>query len=428
MGNKKGIYALERSAKLTIFGIILLFLGAISTVLIAPRYVDPSWTEPSSEYQKQMYEFLDPNVYISRSFSGGENIQNVYRLKKSYSVLKFSESKTIKILAPKNLQKYVNKEDSSNSILTTRILLLRPPLDTPLFEAKKLSKKMQGKWKEKWVRDNPNYQNEKKLIPKFEILELYESDKAEVFSVASSNGILENWIDENFSLEDKNPAVTFHNSSGVIYIKNPMEFRVAPFMRGKRQGWKTDQSGRSIKDLHELKSEAFGFLSRKELIEIGENIFAVEGCWYCHTDQTRTLVQDTVVNGSDDFPAPPSSANEYIYQNVSFPGTQRNGPDLSRVAIKRPGRDWHRAHFWSPKTESSGSIMPSYRHFFDFDPRGTSKNPYGVPNYKFEAMYQYLMTKGSRITAPNRAWWHGKDPVQTLEIIEGRKKGKQKET
>jgi cytochrome c oxidase cbb3-type subunit 2 len=154
---------------------------------------------------------------------------------------------------------------------------------------------------------------------------------------------------------------------------------------------------------------------------MGENIYAAEGCWYCHTDQTRTLVQDVIVNGSDSYPAPPSSANEYIYQKITFPGTRRIGPDLSRVGIKRPSRDWHKAHFWSPKTESPGSIMPSFHHFFDEDPRGTSKNPFGVPNYKFEAVFQYLMTKGTRITAPTEAWWLGKDPIRTIDIIESRR-------
>ena len=150
-------------------------------------------------------------------------------------------------------------------------------------------------------------------------------------------------------------------------------------------------------------------------------MYQIEGCWYCHTDQTRTLVQDLVLNGSDSFPSPPSSANEYIYQEVTFPGTKRNGPDLSRTGIKRPSRDWHKAHFWAPKTQSKGSIMPAFRHFFDFDPRGTGRKTVGVPNYKFEAIFQYLMTKGTRITPPTEAWWIGKDPVHTLEIIEGRR-------
>ena len=164
-----------------------------------------------------------------------------------------------------------------------------------------------------------------------------------------------------------------------------------------------------------------GFYSRKELIYLGEHIYAIEGCWYCHTDQTRTLIQDVVLNGSDSYPAPPSSANEYIYQKITFAGTRRIGPDISRVGVKRPSRDWHKSHFWAPKTASVGSIMPAFQHFFDNDPRGTSNTAMGIPNYRFEAIYQYLMTKGTRITPPTEAWWLGKDPIQTKLIIEGQK-------
>jgi cytochrome c oxidase cbb3-type subunit 2 len=67
--------------------------------------------------------------------------------------------------------------------------------------------------------------------------------------------------------------------------------------------------------------------------------------------------------------------------------------------------------------------MPAFQHFFDDDPRGTSGRSAGVPNARFEAIYQYLMTKGTRITSPNQGWWLGKDPIDTKAIIEGRRPG-----
>lgn len=423
MEEKKGMKAVERSAFLTALGILLLFSAAICVTLIAPTFVDKSWTQPSSEYQRQMYEFVDPYVYISNSSTGGDDIQYVYHLKNAYSVLSFSESETVKIVAPRHLQAYINKPGKNHLVLTSKLLLLREPKNTEDFQAAKLAQDLQNKLQNRWKDQFPNWEKEQKSMPHYEILELYAPEQAEVFSLAETDGILENWIDENYEILDKNPQVSYHHAEGVVYVKNPKEYRISPFKLGRREGWQVDPLGKPVLTVAELKSDKLGFLSRKELIQEGERIYAIEGCHYCHTDQTRTLVQDTVLNGSEDFPAPPSSASEYIYQKTTFPGTQRNGPDLSRVAIKRPGRDWHKAHFWSPKTESKGSIMPSFRHFFDFDPRGTSKNPYGVPNYKFEAVYQYLMTKGSRITAPNRSWWTGRDPVKTKEIIEGRKKG-----
>lgn len=356
---------IELSAVMTVLGIIILFSGAVGVTLIAPSYIDPAWTTPSSAYQAQMYERSDPHFYISSGI--GDQLQYVHHLKEGISYLAFKESDALKIQAPKELEEYVTRAEDKDLKLTNRLLLLK--------------------------KANEGY-------------ELYAPQSQEAFAISMSDGIIQDWSD----------------SHELIYISNPVEFRVLPYIENGRKKWMPDPAGESIKTLEELKSPPYSFTSRKELIAQGEHIFAIEGCWYCHTDQTRTLIQDVVLNGSDSYPAPPSSPNEYIYQEITFPGTKRNGPDISRVGIKRPSRDWHKAHFWSPKTASAGSIMPSFRHFFDFDPRGTSPLKPGVPNKKFEAVYQYLMTKGTRITAPTEAWWLGKDPIQTKEIIEGKKK------
>lgn len=381
------MHHLDLSAVLTVIGVILLFSGAVSVTLIAPNYIDSTWTSPSSEYQVQMYEVSDPNFYISSLGSGGQHLQFVQHLKNGFSLLAFQETSEMKIQAPKDLEQYVTRKEDKTLKLTSRLLLLREV-----------------------------------STPESVIFELYDPKKEEAFVLASSDGIIQDWVDKDFKILDKNPKHSFHGNSGVIFVSNPQEFKVSFYQDRHQKKWNYDPKGEVIASVDHLKQGALSFSSRKELIEKGEHIFAIEGCWYCHTDQTRTLVQDVVLNGSDSFPAPPSSPNEYIYQKISFPGTKRNGPDISRVGIKRPSRDWHKAHFWAPRTASKGSIMPAFRHFFDFDPRGTSPLQPGVPNHQFEAIYQYLMTKGTRITAPTEAWWLGKDPIQTKEIIEGRKK------
>lgn len=375
------MHSLDLSAVLTVIGIILLFSGSVIVTLVAPTYVDPAWTMPSSSYQVQMYEESDPHFYISSAGTGGQELQFVHHLQNGESLLAFQESEAFKIQASKDLEKYVTREKDPSLKLTTRLLLLRP-LGSGAYE-------------------------------------LYDPSQQEGFSVAASDGILEDWVDEKFTILE--PEAKHAKSKGVIYVKNPVEFRIRPYENEGRMLFRYSAEGEPVASLEQLKAPPLSFSSRKELIQQGEHIYAIEGCWYCHTDQTRTLIQDLVLNGSDSYPAPPSAPNEYIYQHITFPGTKRNGPDISRVAIKRPSRDWHKAHFWSPKTASRGSIMPAFRHFFDFDPRGTSPLKPGVPNHQFEAVYQYLMTKGSRITAPTEAWWLGKDPIQTLEIIEGRK-------
>lgn len=423
-GNHKGFMdRVELSSILTFIGIVLLFSGAVTVTLIAPRHIDPTWIEPTSAYQVQMYEIVDPNIYISTIQSGSEELQAVYHLKKGYSLLAFQEAETVRIVAPKELEKYITRYNDPLLKLTSKLMLLRPPKTKEgesEFDGVKEAAAFRENLQKEWNLTNNDWQKKGIQKPAYDILELYEVPGDEAFALSPTDRIIENWVDQDYKILDNGEAV-WHQDPGVTYVSNPTEYRVKFFTFAGEQGWRYDPKGDQIKGIDELISHPLGFRSRRDLIEYGEHIYAIEGCWYCHTDQTRTLVQDVVLNGSEAYPAPPSSANEYIYQKITFPGTRRIGPDMSRVGVKRPSRDWHKSHFWSPKTASPGSIMPSFKHFFDYDPRGTSRRETGIPNYQFEAIFQYLMTKGTRITPPTEAWWLGKDPIQTIEIIEGKK-------
>jgi cytochrome c oxidase cbb3-type subunit 2 len=297
------------------------------------------------------------------------------------------------------------------------LLLLRAPTEEHTQEAETLRKTLQ----ENWEKEHPNWKERDMAKVDYTILELYDPKVKEAFSLSRVEGVLDDYVDSHFVLLDE-PSYPYQKDPGVIYVDSPAEYRIKRYsLGGSTKGFRYDPTGEAVKDLAELTSSELGFISRKDLIAMGENIFAYEGCWYCHTDQSRTLIQDSVLNGTESFAAPPSSSNEYVYQKVVFAGTRRIGPDLARVGIKRPSRDWHKSHFWQPRTESPGSIMPSFRHFFDDDPRGQAKTQIGIPNYRFEAIFQYMMTKGTRIMPPTKGWWLGKDPLQTTEIIEGKK-------
>lgn len=408
----KLLFFFETSAIVLAIGVFLHFAFSMLVVLLAPLFIDKAWIQPSSYYQQQMYEVADPNLYVGSRGSNYKTLMYVHHLTEGKTLLAFLESETIRIIAPEELKEYVTKLGEPLK-LTSKIMLLRKPEGALAEAAENLRQNL--------------FQKQKELTPDsikidYEILELYNPGIDQAFSVAETGGIFESFIDKDFIIIEENPKEKYFSDPGVIYVKNPREFRISKFITGEGNKWIYDPQGKPIENLNELTGNVLGFRSRKELIEYGEDIFAKEGCWYCHTDQTRTLVQDLVLNGSDSYPAPPSSPNEYIYENVTFPGTRRIGYDLSRVGVKRPSRDWHRSHFWSPKTASVGSIMPAFRHFFDDNPTGTAAKTTGVPDYKFEAVYQYLMTKGTRITPPTQAWWLGKDPVRVLEIIEGRKR------
>lgn len=424
MNKSKGHFfdPLDKSALLTLIGIIVLFSASIIVVLIAPSYVDPTWTNPSSTYQIQMYEVSDPNIYFGTTYKGNNALQAVYHIKENFTLLAFKESETLRIVAPPELSKYITPIHDPHLKLTSKLLLLRKPQPQnignfdPIAEADKVRNEIQKQWE----KNHPGWKERRLLKPDIEVLELFAVVNREAFAVAPVGTVFENWADKgSFEVINKPSVEPYSTAQGAIYIQNPREYRLRKVVFGELLTWQYHPDGEPIKDMDELKRHPFIFRSRQELIREGEHLFAVEGCWYCHTDQTRTLVQDTVLNGSAAYPAPPSSANEYIYQRITFPGTKRNGPDLSRVGIKRPGRDWHRGHFWSPKTASEGSIMPAFRHFFDNDPRGVIPS-INIPNYKFESIYQYLMTKGTRITPPTQAWWNGKDPIDTKALIEGK--------
>lgn len=410
------LHKVEKSAILTVIGIILLFSTSILVVLIAPTYVDPTWTSPTTPYQVQMYEVEDPYVYLSSAETEGRELQYVHHLKKDFTLIAFKESPSVRIVAPDELKQFVTGQNENNIKLTSRLLLLREPQGRQLDQAKALRKQLQEEVKNR----NEAVSEEGNIKINYQFLELYDPQMDEAFSVSPGGGLLQNWVDKDFTILDNPLKQLYHSDYGVVYVMNPVEFRVSSARYGSQETWHYDAKGEPIKDLEQLKN-SLKFYSRKEMIALGEHIFAIEGCWYCHTDQTRTLIQDLVLNGSESYPAPPSSANEYIYQKITFGGTRRIGPDISRVGVKRPSRDWHKAHFWSPKTASKGSIMPAFQHFFDADPRGTGKGQIGIPNYRFEAVFQYLMTKGTRITPPTQAWWLGKDPIQTKEIIEGKR-------
>ncbi|MBK9315443.1 MAG: cbb3-type cytochrome c oxidase subunit II [Acidobacteria bacterium] len=91
----------------------------------------------------------------------------------------------------------------------------------------------------------------------------------------------------------------------------------------------------------------------------GRAIYVKEGCWYCHTQQTRTLLADTKRSGWRGVDSPISTPDEFVYDDPHMFGTKRTGPDLSRVGGKYD-EQWHRAHFRNPRDLVQGSIMPPY--------------------------------------------------------------------
>lgn len=93
----------------------------------------------------------------------------------------------------------------------------------------------------------------------------------------------------------------------------------------------------------------------------GRQIFASEGCGYCHTQQIRYTEADVARFGA------PTLAWEDSLDTPHLLGTRRIGPDLSRAANTRTAQ-WQLAHLYAPRAVVPQSIMPGYPEFFADSP------------------------------------------------------------
>lgn len=93
----------------------------------------------------------------------------------------------------------------------------------------------------------------------------------------------------------------------------------------------------------------------------GREIYAREGCAYCHSQQVRFTSADIVRFGA------PTLAWETTRDTPHLMGTRRIGPDLARAGGTR-SKDWHFAHLYAPRSVVPASVMPAYRSLFDGGP------------------------------------------------------------
>lgn len=85
----------------------------------------------------------------------------------------------------------------------------------------------------------------------------------------------------------------------------------------------------------------------------GRDVYVREGCYGCHSQQVRSLHEETLRYG------PASIAGESVYDHPFQWGSKRTGPDLSRVG-GRYSDQWHRVHLMNPRDVVPESNMPGY--------------------------------------------------------------------
>jgi Cytochrome C oxidase, mono-heme subunit/FixO/Ribosomal protein L7/L12 C-terminal domain len=57
-------------------------------------------------------------------------------------------------------------------------------------------------------------------------------------------------------------------------------------------------------------------------------------------------------------------AEDFLYDYPVMPGSQRVGPDLANVGLRKDA-NWQLRHLYAPRAEAKGSTMPPYRFLFE---------------------------------------------------------------
>lgn len=122
--------------------------------------------------------------------------------------------------------------------------------------------------------------------------------------------------------------------------------------------------------------------------ERGKQLYARDGCAYCHTEQVRFTPADEWRFG------PPTQAWETQDEYPQMWGTRRIGPDLARESGKRT-TDWQLVHLYNPRFTVPDSVMPGFPWLFHGSP--------GQPTQDARDLVAYLNTLGRAAQQANPA-------------------------
>lgn len=130
----------------------------------------------------------------------------------------------------------------------------------------------------------------------------------------------------------------------------------------------------------------------------GRAVYAANGCGYCHTQQVRPLAEDQPFGR-------PSAPGDFTYQTPELLGSERTGPDLTNVGMRRGSEVWQYMHLYDPRSVVPESIMPSFSWLFRVEetpPPGATAVPlppayapaHGVviPTQQAQALVAYLLS------------------------------------
>lgn len=134
--------------------------------------------------------------------------------------------------------------------------------------------------------------------------------------------------------------------------------------------------------------------------DLGQKIYASEGCAYCHTQMVRPtyagpdMWRDNWGGRDAEGLSRETRPEDYLGEPFAYLGYQRLGQDLSNVGHRIKSRKEMHMHLYDP--ESLGKEgMPAYSHLYDDS---------GNPKPAAEALVDYLMSrkKDAKIPAADK--------------------------
>lgn len=99
----------------------------------------------------------------------------------------------------------------------------------------------------------------------------------------------------------------------------------------------------------------------------GLDVYVAEGCIACHTQQVRNIEMDKTWGTRPSIPSDYyySKQRPDIWRNTpSLLGSERTGPDLTNVGVRKGSEAWQMLHLYNPRLVEKYSIMPRYGWLF----------------------------------------------------------------
>jgi len=128
--------------------------------------------------------------------------------------------------------------------------------------------------------------------------------------------------------------------------------------------------------------------------DYGRQVYAAEGCAYCHTQVIRPTYAGPDMwrpgwgGREEEGLARETRPRDYVMEEVAPLGYQRIGQDLANVGHRITTREKMHQHLQDPKSIDPNSGMPAYEHLYRPSPYGDEV----VPTPRAEALVDYLLS------------------------------------